>query len=122
MDKNEINEATNWVDIFGAKLDCNSLNCLINDFENKSKDKPYIFMSTETLSIFRYLSAPLDCDDVDCDSYEDCDCCPVVNNNNEVVVTNKSKNETTEYFYFYKDEYYRIVIDDELAFGVVKAR
>ena len=120
-------ENTEFVRLFDYP-DVNELNKAIDDFEELFEDRPYLVMNSDTLDIFEKCTRKFTCldveyDDVDCIKYDDCEDCPFESNEEGTVDVNYDReSDTIASYYFHNEDEYTIVIDNDLAFGVVKIR
>ena len=120
-------ENTEFVSLFDYP-DVNELNKAIDDFEKLFEDRPYLVMNSDTLDIFEKCTRKFTCldvehDDVDCIKYDDCEGCPFESNEEGTVDVNYDReSDTIASYYFHNEDEYTIVIDNDLAFGVVKIR
>ena len=120
-------ENTEFVRLFDYP-DVNELNKAIDDFEKLFEDRPYLVMNSDTLDIFEKCTRKFTCldvehDDVDCIKYDDCEGCPLESDEEGTVdIDYDRESDTIASYYFHNDDEYSIVIDNDLAFGVVKVR
>ena len=112
-------ENVDYVDIFGAKLDVDILNHAINAYEKKFNCSPYLIMSNATLESFERLTITNIFDD--CGDYNDCDNCPHdAECPNEDFVNIEYDYKTNIPYADYHG--LKILVDNNLAFGIVKVR
>ena len=121
------NDDDGLVSLFNSVPDTTSLNEIIERFEEQFDTEPYLVMGMKTLEMFEYIQR-VDCLDfedteVDCDNYEDCKGC-IFDPEAEGCVTIECDDETdmVKACYYHNDKEYTILIDNELAFGIVKVR
>lgn len=108
MNKTDLNEKKDWENIFKINLHTDELNTRILSFKNSFNKLPYLIMSESTLN---YFSERTNEDD---DNYVVCelDCEHYVRHAEYVMNRKTNKPNIT----------CTIVIDNQLAFGVVKVR
>lgn len=126
-----ITEDRDWVRIFD-NVNVDDLNRAIDQFEKEFDDRPYLIMSEDTLKIFEqcvdYNNTISSClnietNDIDCEDYDGCNGCPYEpDTEGNVVVECDCQSGGVTAFYTHNDVEYTIVIDNNLAFGVVKVR
>lgn len=127
-DCNSCVENTEFVSLFGLP-NVDELNNVIDDFEKLFEDNPYLVMNSDTLDIFEKCTRKFTCldvehdDDVDCIKYDDCEGCPLKSDEEGTVdIEHDCETGAITAYYFHNDNEYTIVIDNDLAFGVVKVR
>ena len=120
-------ENTKYVSLFGYP-DVEELNKVIDGFEEQFEEAPYLVMNSDTLNIFEKCTRKATCldvehDNVDCIKYDDCEGCPFESDEEGTVyIEHNCETGTITAYYFHNDDEYTIVIDNDLAFGVVKLR
>ena len=120
-------ENTKYVSLFGYP-DVEELNKVIDGFEEQFEEAPYLVMNADTLNIFEKCTRKISCidietDDVDCEDYDECEGCPYESDEEGTVfIDHDCETGAISAYYFHNDDDYSIVIDNDLAFGVVKVR
>ena len=120
-------ENIKYVSLFGYP-DVESLNKVIDGFEEQFEEAPYLVMNADTLNVFEKCTRKISCidienDDVDCEDYDECEGCPYESDEEGTVfIDHDCETGAISAYYFHNDDDYSIVIDNDLAFGVVKVR
>ncbi len=120
-------ENTEYVSLFGYP-DVEELNKVIDDFEDRFEEAPYLIMNEDTLNIFEKCTRKIGCldfesDDVDCEEYDECKGCPYESDEEGTVfIEHDCEAGSISSYYFHNDVDYSIVVDNNLAFGIVKVR
>ena len=120
-------ENTKYVSLFGYP-DVEELNSVIDNFEVQFGETPYLIMNEDTLNVFEKCTRKIGCldfesDDVDCEKYDECEGCPYESDEEGTVfIDHDCETGAISAYYFHNDDDYSIVIDNDLAFGVVKVR
>lgn len=120
-------ENTEFVRLFDY-LNVQELNDVIDNFEKLFEDNPYLVMNSDTLNIFEKCTRKATCldiehDDVDCLKYNECKGCPFEpDEEGTVYIEHDCETGTITAYYFHNNNDYSIVVDNDLAFGVVKVR
>ena len=118
-------ENTDYVRIFGD-LSVDDLNRAIKQYKAEFDSYPYLIMNESTLKAFEDQCQGLTCSDMSliCDKIDDCDDCPVSEFDGEdmVIINYDCEKGTFNAYYTHDDNNHTIVIDNNLAFGVVKVR
>lgn len=118
-------EDTDYVRIFGD-LSVDDLNRAIKQYKAEFDSYPYLIMNESTLKAFEDQCQGLTCSDMSliCDKIDDCDDCPVSDFDGEdmVIINYDCEKGTFNAYYTHDDNNHTIVIDNNLAFGVVKVR
>lgn len=118
-------ENTDYVRIFGD-LFVDDLNRAIKQYKAEFDSYPYLIMNESTLKAFEDQCQGLTCSDMRlvCDKIDDCDDCPVSDFDGEdmVIINYDCERGTFNAYYTHDDNDHTIVIDNDLAFGVVKVR
>ena len=118
-------ENTDYVRIFGD-LSVDDLNRAIKQYKAEFDSYPYLIMNESTLKAFEDQCQGLTCSDMSliCDKIDDCDDCPVSDFDGEdmVIINYDCEKGTFNAYYTHDDNNHTIVIDNNLAFGVVKVR
>ena len=115
------------VSLFNSIPNTISLNEMIDSFEEQFDTDPYLVMDIKTLELFEYIQR-VDCLDfdntgIDCDDFENCEGCPFdPEAEGCVTIENDDEADTIRACYYHNDKEYIILIDNTLAFGVVKVR